>query len=223
MFEELDQLLHSDMFDSLVEEEVIYLQDGERREVAILFADIQNFTTLTEQLDPEQLRMVVDKLMQLFTLCIEQYGGYIDKYEGDLVMALFGAKVASERDTERAILAALLMLEKLEQFNTLLMKNSHAQGLELHIRIGINTGLVTTGRVGAKREGDFTVYGEAVNLARRMEENAPVNQIMVSVETMQLVQEIFEFETYEDIHFKARSKTLPVFLVKGLKAEPIQR
>jgi len=223
MFEELDQLLLSDLFDGTQQGEIIELHEGERREVAILFADIKGFTALSERLDPEQVRMILDKLLQLFTLCIKQYGGYVDKYEGDLVMALFGAKVASERDTERAIRAALQMLEKLKQFNALLANNPTVQGVELGIRIGINTGLVTTGRIGEKREGDFTVYGDAVNLASRMESNAPVNRIMLPEEAMQLVKETFEFEDHGEIQVKGKSKPVSVFLVKGLKAKHIHR
>jgi len=223
MFDELDQLLTSDLLDTTPKDEALELHEGERREVAVLFADMKGFTALSERLDPEQVRMILDKLLQLFTLCVRQYGGYVDKYEGDLVMALFGAKVASERDTERAIHAALQMLAKLKQFNALLAKNPMVHGVELGVRIGINTGLVTTGRVGAKREGDFTVYGDTVNLASRMESNAPVGRIMVPGETMRIVKEVFEFEDHGKIEVKGKSEPVSVFLVKGLKAKPVQR
>lgn len=223
MFEELDQLLSSDVFEETQQGEIIELHEGERREVSILFADIKGFTALSERLDPEQVRMILDKLLKLFTLCIKQYGGYVDKYEGDLVMALFGAKVATEQDTERAIHAALQMLDKLKQFNALLTKNSLVAGVELGVRIGINTGLVTTGKIGEEREGDFTVYGDAVNVASRMESNAPVNRIMLPEATMQRVKDVFECEDYGEIWVKGKSKPISVFLVEGLRAKPIQR
>ena len=223
MFEEFDQLLSSDVFKETQHAEIIELHEGERREVAILFADIKGFTALSEKLDPEQVRIILDKLLQVFTLCIKQYGGYIDKYEGDLVMALFGAKVASEQDTERAIHAALSMLEKLTQFNVLLAKNPMLKGIELGVRVGINTGLVTTGKIGEKREGDFTVYGDAVNIASRMESNAPVNRIMIPKDTMQRVKGVFDYEDRGEITVKGKSKPISVCLVQGMKVHPIQR
>ena len=222
MFEELDQLIASDIFTRKAPVTCLPLKEGERREVCILFADVKGFTDLSEQLDHEEVHTILDKLMQLFTLRIKHYGGYIDKYEGDLVMALFGAKVASESDTERAIHAALQMLEVLEQFNQLLAKKLQTD-VRMDVRIGINTGWVTTGRIGEKRVGDFTVYGDAVNLASRMESNAPVNHIMLPEATMLTVRDAFEFEDHGEITVKGKSRPVSVFLVKGLRAEIVHR
>ncbi len=228
MFDELDQLFNSDIFAkkpaaATLTEETFHLDDGERREVAVLFADVKGFTAMSEKLDPEDVRRILDKLLQLFTVCIKNYGGYIDKYEGDLVMALFGAKMASEQDTERAVRAALDMLDKLMQFNAILQKNSRLTGIQLGLRIGINTGLVTTGRVGEKREGDFTVYGDSVNLASRMESNAPVNRIMLPREPMELVEHIFDFEFNGEIMVKGKSRPIAVYTVNGLRPTPLPR
>ncbi len=222
MFDELDQLLASDAFTKKEAKSTLKLKEGERREVCILFADVKGFTALSERLDHEEVHTILDKLMQLFTVRINHYGGYVDKYEGDLVMALFGAKIATERDTERGIYAALQMLEILDQFNMLLEKKL---GLEnrLDVRIGINTGWVTTGKVGEKREGDFTVYGDAVNVASRMESNAPINRIMLPEKTMKIVEETFDFDDYGEIEVKGKAKPISVFLVKGLKSERLHR
>jgi len=217
MFDELDMLLASSISEKVVEIPLLELQEGERRIVSILFADVSGFTPLSEKLDPEQVRMIMDRLLQLFTICIKNYGGYIDKYEGDQVMALFGAKVASERDTERCLRAALEMLDKLVLFNDILRKNWHTDDLRLDIRIGVNSGLVTTGKIGEKREGDFTVYGEAVNLASRMEKYAPVNSIMVPGEVRYSALDSFEFQSNGSIEIKGVSKPVEVFLVKGVK------
>ena len=109
------------------------------------------------------------------------------------IMALFGAKAASEVDTQRAINTAMLMLKKLKHFNTILKESKKYRNLDidLSIRIGINTGMVTTGAVGKEREGDYTAYGDAVNLASRMESNAPINRIMLPEDTMDLVKDYF--------------------------------
>ncbi len=223
MFAELDQLLANDIFTPSPDAGIITLTEGERREVAILFADIKGFTALSERLDPEQVQAVLDRLLQLFTRAIKQNDGYIDKYEGDLVMALFGAKAAGERDTEQAIRAGLEMLEKLDQFNAALARTPQLAGVRLGVRIGLNTGLVTTGKVGEKREGDFTVYGDAVNLASRMESHAPVNRILLPVEAAQRARDVFEFDNGGEIEVKGKSKPVTVSIVKGLKPRPAPR
>jgi len=223
MFDEIDDLLKTDSFTKSSDIKKIKLHDGERREVSIMFLNIIGFDVISEKLDPEQLRMILDRLLQLLTLYIKHYGGYIDKYEGDLIMALFGAKKASEKDTERALKAALDILDKFKQFNLLLLKNPLLKDLDIGLRIGINTGLVTTGKIGEKREGDFTVYGDSVNLASRMESTAPVGKIMIPEKTMRLVKDIFIFEDYGEIKVKGKSKPVNVYLVSGLKERSINK
>ncbi len=106
--------------------------------------------------------------MKIFSRCISFYGGFVDKYMGDGIMALFGAKTATEQNTERAILAALKMQEQLQLYNKKLKQQPDFENVDLGVRIGINAGLVSVGKVGDDREGDFTVYGPEVNLASRM-------------------------------------------------------
>ena len=161
----------SDSFQNLFEDDflgnleskkdTVKLREGERRIVSILFLDVSGFTKLSNTIDHEEIRDLIDKLFQVFTASIEKNGGYIDKYEGDAIMALFGAKVASEVDTHRAITTGLEIIEKLEKFNKYLVKDPKypiTKNQKLSIRIGINSGKVTTGLVGKGREGDFTVF-----------------------------------------------------------------
>ncbi|MBM3327385.1 MAG: hypothetical protein FJY65_10525, partial [Calditrichaeota bacterium] len=226
MFESLDHLLHSDPFLASKARPTLHLKEGERREVCILFADCHGFTALSERLDHEVVHNLLDKLMQLFTARIQHYGGYIDKYEGDMVMALFGARAASEQDTERAteraINAGLATLAVLEQFNLAVSQHLKTE-VNIAVRIGVNTGEVTTGKVGEKREGDFTVYGDTVNLASRMESNAPLNRIMMPKATMQRVVQSFDFEPAGLIQVKGKSEPVDAWLVIGAKAEQVRR
>ena len=218
--EDFNQLFDDDLFEiDKVEEKTIKLKHGERRMVSILFADIKGFTALSEVLDHEEVQTLVDQLMKIFSHCVEIHGGYVDKYTGDQIMALFGAKKASEADTQRAINTALLMLEKLNKFNIILSKSKKYGNLDIDfsIRVGINTGMVTTGAVGKEREGDYTVYGDAVNLASRMESNAPLNSIMVPEETMLLVEDYFVFKDNSTIKVKGKSKPISVFLAESAK------
>ena len=116
--EDFNQLFDDDLFEiDQSKDKTIRLKQGERRMVAVLFADIKGFTALSEALDHEEVQTLVDQLMKIFSHCVEIHGGYVDKYTGDQIMALFGAKKASEVDTQRAINSAILMLEKLEKFN----------------------------------------------------------------------------------------------------------
>ena len=148
-----DDIFTQDPLASVIEEKTIQLKEGERRTVSILFADLKGFTAMSEMLDPELVQSTIDKIMSVFTKVIKNHGGYVDKYSGDEVMALFGAKVASEVDTERAIRAGLQMLENLNKFNQYMKTQKEFSGIDkpLAIRIGINTGLVTTGKIGEVR------------------------------------------------------------------------
>lgn len=193
-----DLILDSGLFgfeeDNLDRKQKHQLREGELREVTVLFADIKGFTDLSTQLDPETIHLRMDEVMKIFSRCVTFYGGFVDKYIGDAIMALFGAKQASEHDTERAIRAALKMVEQLRRYNQKLKEIPKYQDIELRIRVGINTGIVSVGKVGQSREGDFTVYGPEVNLASRLETNAPVGRIMLNQYTKELVDDIFDFE-----------------------------
>ncbi|GAB1467518.1 adenylate/guanylate cyclase domain-containing protein [Candidatus Cloacimonadota bacterium] len=195
------------------------LREGELREVAILFADIKGFSSISNLFDAETIHKRMDEIMKIFSRCISFYGGFVDKYMGDGIMALFGAKQASEQDTERAIMAALKMQQQLRLYNNMLKKQAGFEAVELGLRIGINTGMVSVGKVGSDREGDFTVYGPEVNLASRMESNAPVNQIMLPQATMKQVTRSFEFEAVGAKSVKGFDEPIECFIVLSPKLE----
>lgn len=180
--------------DNLAQKQRLQLREGELREVTVLFADIKGFTNLSTRFPAEVIHARMDELMKVFSRCVTFFGGFVDKYIGDSIMALFGAKKATEHDTERAIRAALKMLQQLDLYNDYLRRQPGYEDVELSVRVGINTGLVSVGKVGESREGDFTVYGPEVNLASRMESNAPVGGIMLPASTKRLVEHVFEFD-----------------------------
>ena len=209
-----DTIFQEDNF----QEQTIRLKDGERRNVSILFADIHGFTEMSEKLDHEIVQSLIDKLMKVFTDSVEKYGGYVDKYSGDEIMALFGAKVASEVDTTRSVYCALEMQSRISQFNEFLKTQSRFSKLDINLqmRVGVNTGMVTTGKVGKGREKDFTVYGDSVNLASRMESNAPVGSVMLNNRTKQLIDNQFIFEDHGCIELKGITEPQSVYLVKSV-------
>lgn len=139
---------------------------GEDRELAILFSDIRSFTTISEQLLPNEL---VESLNMYFSRMVEIImgrNGIVDKYIGDAIMSFFGAPVKHEDDALQATLAAIDMIESLDEFNQLQQK---AKRPEFKIGIGINFGMVTVGNIGSERKMDYTVIGDMVNLASRLE------------------------------------------------------
>ena len=115
---EFNELFDDHLFNiDEAKEKTVRLKEGERRMVSILFADVKGFTALSEKLDHEDIQTLMDHIMKIFTHSVEVHGGYVDKYTGDQIMALYGAKVASEVDTERAISTGMDMLGKLSKFN----------------------------------------------------------------------------------------------------------
>ena len=220
MQNQFNDLFESDIFqEPIVQEKTVRLKEGERRNVSILFADIHGFTSLSEKLDHEEIQDIIDRLMKLLSQSVEKFGGYVDKYTGDEIMALFGAKVASEVDTQRAIYSALDMHKKIKMFNSYLLSQGLYKNIDidLSMRIGINTGMVTTGKVGMEREGDFTAYGDTVNIASRLESNAPIGGIMTSQRSKRLVDSYFDFRDEGEIAVKGKLTPVSIFTVIGEK------
>lgn len=199
--------------------EVPKLKLGERKNVTILFLDLKGFTSISESLDPEDVHSIVDNCFKYFTKDIEKFSGYVDKYEGDCIMALFGAKKSCESSAELAVRAALLMNTHLEEINQLLKERD----IKLGMRTGINTGLVVTGMVGKERSGDFTVYGDAVNLASRLESNAPLGKILVSEDVYKIIKNSFTCADQGAISVKGKSIPVHVYTIEADSLERIER
>ncbi|MFH1016663.1 MAG: adenylate/guanylate cyclase domain-containing protein [Pseudomonadota bacterium] len=197
----------------------VRLKEGERRTVAILFLDIQGFTAMSEKLDPEDVQLIIDNCFKILTGEIEKHRGYVDKYEGDRLMALFGFREASELDSEQAVRAALGMRQKFSEINRILAQRN----ISIGIRIGINTGLVVTGRIGKGRDQDFTVMGDAVNLASRLESHAPAGEILVSEDVHRSAGDAFLYNSLGEIQVKGKSQSVAVFVVTGPNPERKER
>ena len=207
----LEAALHAPSFHPKVSE-----AEGERKVVTILFADISGFTALSETLDPEQVTEMVNACFQSLTDAVTKYGGTIDKYLGDAVMALFGAPDAHEDDPERAIHAALEMQSALRQ--TIAQLPPAAANLTLHI--GVNTGPVVAGAVGAAGLRDYTVMGDAVNLASRLKDVAPSGHTYAGPETYRQTSRLFEFAPLAPMRIKGKRDPVQIYEVRGRAASP---
>lgn len=189
---------------------------GERKQVTVMFADISGFTAMSEKLDPEEVRSMINACFERLGVVVDQYGGHIDKFIGDEIMALFGAPIAHENDPERALRTALDMVAALETFN-----REHADKIPkpLRLHFGINTGLVIAGGIGTATRQDYSVMGDTVNLASRLEGLSEAGEILVGESTYRLTAPLFEFEALKPV--KVKGKANPIQVYRLLKARTI--
>ena len=170
----------------------------ERRLVTALFADISGFTALAQRLDPEELQEVVDPIVARLSAVAARHGGFVEKFAGDALLAIFGAPVGHEDDADRALLSALEMHRELERVRVDLPPA--AQELTLHI--GVNSGHGVARLVGGAARMDYGVLGDAVILAQRLESAAPTGETYVGETTMALVRGRFVLEPVQPLRVK---------------------
>lgn len=184
----------------------------DRRTVTAVFADLSGFTALAGSLDPTELALVIDPVIAGLTRIVDRYGGAVEKFAGDAILAFFGAPIAHEDDPERALMAALDMHEQLP------LLSSHPAAATLDLHIGINTGDVYARMVGSEARLDYAVLGEAVVLAQRLESMAPTGQTYVGAETARAVREGFVFEKLGALTVKGRAEPVPAMRLLGRAA-----
>jgi class 3 adenylate cyclase len=186
----------------------------ERKLVTVLFADVTSSTALGDQLDPERLRALLAEYFAAMSAVIGSWGGTVEKYIGDAIMAVFGAPLVREDDAERALHAALEMLERLESVNEEL---SRRHGVSLRVRIGVNTGEVVAPQGGAA-SGQLIVSGDAVNVAARLEQAADPGTVLVGERTYLAARYAFEFD--QPAQLTVRGKPEPIPARRLLEARP---
>ncbi|KUJ96705.1 MAG: adenylate cyclase [Desulfonauticus sp.] len=205
----------SKYLDAKLVEEIVKEPDklklgGEKRELTVLFSDIRGFTTLSEKLAPEELVSLLNKYLTEMTQIILQEKGLLDKYIGDAIMAIFGTPIYYPEHALCACKSALSMLLKLEELNTNWKKT---KGLELNIGIGINTGEMVAGNMGSIERFDYTVMGDNVNLASRLEglNKYYGTNILVSEFTYEQVKEHFSFRLIDKVRVKGKEKPVKLY------------
>ena len=174
----------------------------ERRTATILFADLSGYTAVSERLDPERIKSLVDRALRRLGAEIERYGGTIDKYIGDNVMGVFGAPLAHEDDPERAVRAALAMQAAMDEINERVIADVGASFL---LRVGINSGEVLAGRVG----DGYTVIGDPVNVAARLQGAAEPGTVIVGEVTHRLTRAAIEYVDLGGSSSRARPSRSP--------------
>src|SRR5918992_1659399 len=182
----------------------------ERRRVTVLFADLSGYTAVAERMDPEAVKALVDGALRRLGQEVERFGGTVDKYIGDNVMALFGAPVSHEDDAERAVRAGLGMQGAMAEVNEHL-----PPGVHFDLRVGVNTGEVLAGSVGQS----YTVTGDTVNVAARLQSAARPGSVTVGERTMRATREAVHYERLEPLELKGKSEPVPAWEAVDLTAE----
>jgi adenylate cyclase len=190
--------------------------DVKTADVSILFADISGFTTVSETKLPEEVREFLSHFFSAAVDAIFAYGGTLDKFIGDAVMAFFGAPIPQEDHADRAIMAGLMMMERVDIWNA----EREKEGLPVvRIRVGINSGPAVVGNVGTEKRVDYTVLGSSVNIASRLESGvAKPGQLVISQNTLERVVGSFEIESLGEFALKGLQQKMPVFQVKSAHA-----
>src|SRR5437660_4069127 len=184
---------------------------GVNQKVTVMFADIRGFTPMSEKLEPEQVVEVLNEYFTRVTDVIFDYGGTLDKYIGDAVMAVFGAPISKGNDAANAVNAAIQIQRLLIELNR---DAATRRWPELRVGIGINTGIVTAGNIGSPRRIAYTVIGDTVNTASRLMSNAAGNQVLISLSTANEIGQGFNMKSLPPLMVKGRSEPVKIFDVK---------
>jgi class 3 adenylate cyclase/tetratricopeptide (TPR) repeat protein len=179
----------------------------ERRTATVLFADLSGYTAVAERMDPEAVKSLVDRALRRLGQEVVRFGGRVDKYIGDNVMAVFGAPVAHEDDPERAVRAGLAMQAAMEEINEQAASASAGAGAGFELRVGINSGEVLAGRVG----DEYTVIGDAVNVAARLQAAARTGSVTVGAGTHRPTRESIAYDELEPLELKGKSEPVPAW------------
>ena len=189
--------------------------EGERKQVTVLFADVTGSMDLAEQLDPEEWSRIMQRFFTILADGVERFEGFVDKFTGDGMMALFGAPIAHEDHAQRACYAALHLRDGIARYATE-VKREHGVGFST--RMGINSGAVVVGRIGDDLRMDYTAQGHTVGLAQRMEALASPDSCYLTAATAALVGGYFALEDLGDFRVKGVTDPVHVHRLAGIGA-----
>lgn len=193
---------------------------GEEREVTVLFSDLRNFTGMCEALPPQEMLEILNQYFTRMAAIVERHGGVVDKYVGDALMALFGAPLGKADDADRALKAALEMVAAIDELN----REWSAHGVTaIGVGIGINTDIVVAGNMGSEKRLNYTVIGDGVNLASRLEGLTKIPEyearIIVSASTLAKAKGSYRTRRLGEVAVRGKQSATEIFALLGL--EPV--
>ena len=183
---------------------------GRKERLTMFFSDVRGFTSMSEKMEPQEVQQLLSEYFTEMTGILFKYEGTLDKFMGDAIMAFFGNPVPQPDQAKRAVLMALEMQESIARLNEKLIAEGRRT---IGVGMGINTGDVTVGNLGSKDFLDYTVIGDAVNLACRLEQNAKAGDIIITQATYAEVRDVVEVEPMEPIRVKGKSEPIPIYRV----------
>jgi class 3 adenylate cyclase/tetratricopeptide (TPR) repeat protein len=186
--------------------------EGERKQVTVLFADLKGSTELIAERDPEEARKLLDPVIERMMEAVHHYEGTVTHIMGDGIMALFGAPLANEDHAVRACYAALRMQEAIRRYDEDLRRS---QGIEVQIRVGLNSGEVVVGSIGSDLHMEYTAIGPTTHLAARMEQLAAPGSIRISSETQRMAEGFIEVKSLGPVPVKMLAEPVEVYEVTG--------
>jgi class 3 adenylate cyclase/tetratricopeptide (TPR) repeat protein len=189
--------------------------EGERRVVTMLFCDVKGSTAMAETMDPEDWTDIMNGAFERLIAPVYRYEGTLARLMGDAIFAFFGAPIAHEDDPQRAVRAGLDIVAGITGYREQIRAE---RGLDLDVRVGINTGPVMVGQVGSDLRLEYTAMGDAVNVAARMEQTAEPGTVQITAETHRLVEPFFDLEARGGIDVKGKAQPVSAFRVLGRKA-----
>ena len=194
-----------------------------RKDLTVFFSDIKSFTTITEKLEPEVLTKLITNYLTAMTEIAIEYGGTVDKYIGDAIMIFFGDPNSNGKKDDA--IACVSMALKMKKALTSLRKSWKLTGLSesLNVRMGIHTDVCTVGNFGSLDRLDYTVLGNGVNLASRLESLANSNEILISENTYNLVKKDIDCNYFDEIKVKGKSHSVKTFQVVGYKNKKMKK
>jgi adenylate cyclase len=187
---------------------------SERREATVIFLDIKDFTHFAEHLDPEEAIEILNQIFQPIINIIHKYEGSINKFLGDGLMIVFGTPYSRENDPERAVRASLEMMKSIEKNGNIKIGNKVKK---LQVRIGINTGLCISGEIGSLLRKEFTVIGDTVNLASRLQANSKPGEILIGEKTFQRIKDNFKISSSRELKIKGKRNLVLAYILKEEK------
>jgi adenylate cyclase len=195
----------------IVQQDAAVRLGGERRPIAILFSDIRGFTTMAESMGPDAIAQLLSEYFTEMVDIIFEYGGTLDKFIGDAIMALWGAPTARPDDADRALRAAIAMQQAIAELNH---RWAAAGRPEIGVGLGINYGEVFAGNIGSHRRLEYTVIGDPVNVAQRLCSEAGPGEILVSEALLRVIRDPVDYEFLPEMALKGKAQVVQVYKVR---------
>jgi len=204
----LARYLSPSIVESIIRNKKRLVLGGEQREVTVLFADIRKFTSISEMLNMQDIVGLLNNFFSLMTDIIFKYDGTVDKSIGDCIMVIFGAPFEIENHAVSAVNAAIEMQNAISRRNK---KEKKRDAASFEIGVGINSGKVIAGNIGSEKRMDYTVIGDVVNVASRIQVLAKSGQILIGQRTWELIKDSFHIEEFGKSKLKNREKIEKIY------------